>query len=205
MDALVAGRTGVGVHQRRKVFEMRNQYTLTDEAGQQIGTVEQVDQSKLTFVVRLLSDLDLALPVTLVVSDAEGRPALRLHKPWFRYAVTVSDDEGAVLGRIAKRIRLGKAKLTVTGPDGEPVGELRAQNWRARDFRLEDGSGHEVARVTKKWRGLLTEAITDADSYAVTFEPEADERTRSLALGAALSVDLTMKQKDYGSPLDLGI
>jgi hypothetical protein len=44
---------------------------------------------------------------------------------------------------------------------------------------------------------LLTEAFTDADSYAVTFEPTTAEPMRSLALAAALSVDLTMKQKDY--------
>jgi uncharacterized protein YxjI len=82
------------------------------------------------------------------------------------------------------------------------LGELRAENWRARDFRLDDPSGVEAARVTKQWRGLGTELFTDADSYAVTFAPSSDERLRRLALAAALAVDLTMKQKDYGSPID---
>ncbi len=27
------GRSGIGVHQKRKVFELRNQYTLTDESS----------------------------------------------------------------------------------------------------------------------------------------------------------------------------
>ena len=57
--------------------------------------------------------------------------------------------------------------------------------------------------MTKKWRGLLTEVVTDADSYAVTFPMSTDDSVRQLALAAALAVDLTMKQKDYGSPLDL--
>ena len=198
MDALVAGRTGVGVHQRRKLFEMRNQYTLTDENGEPIGAVEQVDQSPFTFLARLFSDLDVALPVTLSVTETGGGEALRLRKPWFRYAVTVSAGDGAVLGRVTKRIRLGKASFTVTGPDEEALGELRAENWRARDFRFDDVSGVEVARVTKQWRGLATEVFTDADSYAVTFGPSTDEGVRRLALAAALAVDLTMKQKDYG-------
>jgi hypothetical protein len=43
---------------------------------------------------------------------------------------------------------------------------------------------------------------TDADSYAVTFAPSTDERLCVLAFASALAVDLTMKQKDYGSPLD---
>ena len=198
MDALVAGRTGVGVHQRRKIFEMRNQYTLADENGSQIGAVEQVDQSPFTFLARLFSDLDVVLPVTLSVTETGGGEVLRLHKPWFRYAVTVASGDGTAVGRVVKRVRLGKASFTVSGPHGEALGELRAENWRARDFRFDDVSGTEVSRVTKRWRGLGTEMFTDADSYAVTFAPTTDEPVRQLALAAALAVDLTMKQKDYG-------
>lgn len=203
MDTLVTGRSGIGVHQRRKLFELRNQYTLTDEEGRDIGTVEQVGQSPFAFAARLVSGLDVSMPVTLEVRGADGRTVLRLHKPWFRFAVAVTDGEGAAVGRVTKRIRIGKAVFAVEGPDGAPVGELRAQNWRARDFRLDDPAGAEVARVTKRWRGLLTEVATDADSYAVTFPPTTDDRARALALAAALAVDLTMKQKDYGSPADL--
>jgi hypothetical protein len=45
--------------------------------------------------------------------------------------------------------------------------------------------------------------FTDADNYAVTFRASTDDTVRQLALAAALAVDLTMKQKDYGLPLDL--
>jgi uncharacterized protein YxjI len=200
---LFTGRSGIGVSQQRKVFEMRNQYTLTGDAGETIGAIEQVGQSPFTFLARLISDLDVALPVTLDVTGSDGGLAMRLHKPWFRFRVTVKDSDGHVLGHVRKRIRLGKAVFTVTGPSGEPIGKLLSENWRSRDFRFEASSGQEVARVTKKWRGLLTEVLTDADSYAVTFPMSTDDSVRQLALAAALAVDLTMKQKDYGSPLDL--
>lgn len=198
MSNLLADRSGIGVHQRRKLFELRNQYTLADEAGTRIGGVEQVDQSPFTVLARFASDLDVALPVTLAVTDATGTEVLRLHKPWFRYAVTATDPGGSVLGRITKRIRVGKAVFTVTGPDGAVVGEVRAQDWRARDFRFHSATGAELGRVTKQWRGLATELFTDADSYAVTFTAGSDERTRLLVLGTALAVDLAMKQKDSG-------
>ncbi|MEY2476001.1 MAG: hypothetical protein QOG87_1316 [Actinomycetota bacterium] len=198
MTTFLQDRSGIGVHQRRKVFEMRNQYELSDDAGQKLGAVEQVEQSPLTFIVRLLGDMDVFLPVTLSVSDAAGGEVLRLHKPWFKYAVTVTDGSGTVLGVVRKRVRLGKAVFTVFAADGTTVlGEVKAENWRARNFRIDDATGTEVARVTKQWRGLLTEAFTDADSYAVTFESMTAEPMRSLALASALSVDLTMKQKDY--------
>ena len=196
MDDFLAGRSGIGLHQRRKFFELRNQYELADEDGTPAGAVEQVNQSALTFIARLVSGLDVALPVTLSVTDRSGQQVLTLHKRWFRYRVTVSDAAGHPIGNVTKRVRLGKAVFSIVSPDAEPLGEVKAENWRARDFRIEDCDGKEVARVTKKWRGLLTEAFTDADSYAVTFEPATGEPMRSLALAAALAVDITMKQKD---------
>jgi uncharacterized protein YxjI len=197
MTAFLDGRSGVGLHQRRKVFEMRNQYELSDDTGQRIGAIEQVGQSPFTFAVRLLGDMDVALPVTLSITDLSGSEVMRLHKPWFRYAVAVSRPDGTVLGHVRKKVKFGKAEFGVFGANDEPLGLVRAENWRARDFRIEDQAGNEVARVTKQWRGLATELFTDADSYAVTFESTTSEPMRSLALAAALSVDVTMKQKDY--------
>ena len=203
MSDFLTGRSGIGLHQRRKFFELRNQYELSGEDGTPTGKVEQVNQSPLTIVARVISGLDVALPITLEVSDASARTVLTLHKPWFRYRVTVSDSGGAAIGQIVKRVRLGKAVFSILDDNGEEIGQVRAENWRARDFRIEDASQREIARVTKQWRGLLTEAFTDADSYAVTFEPTTAEPMRSLALGAALAVDITMKQKDSGGGLPI--
>ena len=192
----------IGVRQRRKFFEMRNQYDLIDESGTTVGVIEQVGQSPFTFLARLFSDLDLMLPVTLAVKDASGTTVLQLHKAWFRLQVDATDPTTAGrVGSVRKRLRLGKASFDVTAPDGRLVGRLEAKNWRARDFALVDAQGGELGRVTKQWRGLLTEFATDADSYAITFPPGTDTTTRRLMLAAALSVDLTMKQKDYN--LDL--
>ena len=197
MSGLLSGRAGIGLHQRRKFFEMRNQYDLTDETGTIVGNVEQIEQSKLQFVARLMSDMDIVLPVKLAVNDAGGNRVMTLHKPWFKYGVAVSGADGQVIGHVNKQIRFGKAQFSVLGGGGEPIGQVVAESWRARDFRIEDAGGTEVARVTKEWRGLATEMVTDADSYAVTFPPSTADDLRDLALAAALSVDITMKQKDY--------
>ena len=131
MTSFLQDRSGIGVHQRRKVFEMRNQYQLSDDAGQQVGAVEQVGQSAFTFIVRLLGDMDVVLPVTLVVSDSQGGKVLELHKPWFRYAVTVSAADGTVLGVIRKRVRIGKAVFTVFAADRRGPGAAGgARDWR---------------------------------------------------------------------------
>jgi hypothetical protein len=102
-------------------------------------------------------------------------PALVLHKPWFRMRVTVSRPDGAPVGSIRKRIRVGKARFVLEDPSGADIGDVWAQNWRARDFAVTDVNRQPVAQVTKKWRGLIREAFTDADTYVVEVLPHASE------------------------------
>ena len=102
---------------------------------------------------------------------------------------------GLPLGHIVKQIRLGKARFILLDPVGAQLGEVRAENWRAKDFSVRDGAGQELARVTKRWAGLR-ELFTDADTYVVEVLPAAADPLRSLAVASCLVIDVTMKQKD---------
>ena len=184
------------VEQHRKFFELRNQYSIFDESGQKIGTLEQTKQSVLALLARFGTDLDAMLPTTLELQDTSGEPVLEMHKPWFKLTVSVSNPDGTPIGSIRKQIRVGKARFALTDPFGGELGHVQAQNWRARDFTVVDQAGNEVASATKQWRGLTTEIFTDADTYVVNMQPYASEPMRRLALAAALAIDIVMKEKD---------
>lgn len=186
------------VHQKAKLFELRNQFTIFDEAGARIGSVEQVDQSPLHKVVRIFSNLDAALPITLEVRDASGVGVLRIVKPWFRITCSVVQPGGVVAGTVRKRIRLGKPRFELADPGGRVVGEVVALNWRARNFSVRDAADVEVARVHKKWAGLGKELFTDADNYVIEVNPALGDPLRSLAIGSCLAIDTILKQKDSG-------
>lgn len=184
------------VEQKRKFFEMRNQYRIFDESGELAGTVQQVNQSPFAVIARFGTDLDVALPTSLEIADPAGTTVLRMDKPWFRRTFRVSRGDGIVAGHISKTFRLGKARFVITDSIGTEIGEVRAENWRARDFAVLDTSGYEVARTTKKWRGLATEMFTDADTYVVSLGAHVSEPMRSLALAATLAIDVVLKQRD---------
>ena len=49
----------------------------------------------------------------------------------------------------------------------------------------------ELARVEKKWSGMLQEAFTDADRFRVAYDsPELNLDERTLVLAAAIFIDL---------------
>lgn len=185
------------VDQKTKLFELRNEYRIFDADGDVAGSIEQIGQSWVTIVARIGSDLDVVLPVKLEVRDADGAPLLILNKPWFRMTLTITRPDGAAVGSIRKKIRVGKARFVLLDPSGIELGTVNAQNWRGKDFKIMDLNQQAVADVNKKWKGLATELFTDADRYAIRLDTSAREPLRSLALSAALAIDLVMKQKDY--------
>jgi uncharacterized protein YxjI len=185
------------VDQKLKLVELRNEYNVFDQHGSHIGAVRQSRQSPLAFLARLFTDLDVALPITLEFVNRAGQVELVLHKPWFRWVCSVRRPGAAELGTVAKQFRLGKARFGLADPSGRPLGEVRAENWRAKDFAVQDVQGREVARVTKRWAGLR-ELFTDADHYVVQVAPDLTDPLRSLAVASCLAVDVIMKQKDTG-------
>jgi uncharacterized protein YxjI len=185
------------IKQKLKLVELRNEFMILDQHGTQIGVAVQARQSPLAFLGRVFSDWDVALPMSLEVRDRSGAVVLSLHKPWFQMRCTVTRGDGLELGHISKRIRLGKARFSLLDPGGREVGEVRAQNWRAKDFVVSDASGMELARVNKRWAGLR-ELFTDADNYVIQLNPAAADPMRSLAVASVLAIDTVMKQKDTG-------
>ena len=113
----------------------------------------------------------MALPITLEIRGPGG-PELLVKKPWFTWRCQVTRPDGLPLGQIVKQIRLGKVRFILLDPVGAQLGEVRAENWRAKDFSVRDGAGQELARVTKRWAGLR-ELFTDADTYVVEVLPAA--------------------------------
>jgi uncharacterized protein YxjI len=184
------------VKQKLKLVELRNQYAILDPNGRQIGAVEQATQSPLAFLARVFTSWDVTLPITLHIIGPGAVTELIVHKPWFTWRCQVLRPDGTPLGEITKKIRLGKARFTLFDPRGVQLGDVRAHNWRAKDFGVYDGAGQAIARVTKRWAGLR-ELFTDADTYVVEVSPAAVDPLRSLAVATCLVIDVVMKQKDY--------
>ena len=188
----------VVVHQKAKLVELTNQYELQDADGNGIGFVEEVGQSKGRKVLRALTKFDQYLTHRLEIRDGDGSVALSLVRPakFMKSRVDVTDAAGTAIGSIVQQNVMGKKRFTFEAPDGSVVGELLGENWRSWDFQIVDPNGVEVARVTKKWSGLLREGFTTADRYVFEAKPGLTGTLRPLAFAAALAIDTALKQDD---------
>ena len=186
------------VSQKTKLIELTNEYAVYDGEGQQIGAVVQVGQSTLKKVVRFASDIDQFLTHRLEVRDARG-PVLMLTRPakFVKSRVVVQRADGAPIGEIVQAKVFGRIRFDLVA-NGQLVGAIQAENWRAWDFAITDAAGTEVARITKKWEGLARTLFTTADRYVVLVHVRLPEPLASMVIASALTVDTALKQDDRG-------
>jgi uncharacterized protein YxjI len=187
------------VNQKAKLIELSNQYTVFDQHGAVIASVNQVGQSTARKVIRLVSSLDQFLTTRLDITDSDGRVILRLTRPGkiVKSTVIVSDGNDVEIGRIVQQNAIGKINFALES-GGQRLGTIKAENWRAWNFSITDAADREIARVTKTWEGLAKTMFTTADNYVLQISERAPEPLNSLVVASALSIDTALKQDSRG-------
>jgi uncharacterized protein YxjI len=187
------------VNQKAKIIEITNQYAVFDQHGRQIASVNEVGQNAAKKVLRALTSVDQFLTHRLEIRDANGAVALRLTRPakMFKSTIVVADGPGNEIGRIVQENVFGKIRFDLQA-GGATVGAIKAENWRAWNFRIEDAAGTEVARITKTWEGLAKQLFTTADNYVVQLHYALPSPLLPLVVASALSVDTALKQDARG-------
>jgi len=185
------------VNQKAKLIELNNEYSVFDAEGRKIGAVKQVGQSGARKALRLVSNIDQFMKVHLDVTDGAGQPLLRLTRPGKVLKSTVIVERPGVgeVGRLVQENAIGKIRFAMM-VGAQKVGSINAENWRAWNFSIRDGSETEVARITKTWEGFAKAAFTTADNYVVQIHRPLEDPLRSLVVAAAVSVDTALKQNE---------
>jgi uncharacterized protein YxjI len=198
MSPSLLERDLVVVRQKAKLIELTNQYMLQDEEGNDIGSVNEVGQSKAKKALRLVSRVDQFLTHKLEVHDIDGNTVLALTRPAkiMKSKVEVSDGTGSPVGSIVQQNVVGKKRFALNDPSGTTLGEIQGENWRAWDFVIKDANDNEVGAVNKKFSGILREGFTTADTYIMKLDAGLTGTLRTLAFAAAVAIDTALKQDD---------
>ncbi|MGY5033639.1 phospholipid scramblase-related protein [Streptomyces sp. 900116325] len=187
------------VNQKAKLIEVTNEYSVFDQNGNTIGSVIQVGQSALRKVLRFVSSIDQYLTHKLEIRDAYGQPQLLLTRPakFIKSRVVVQRPDGSPVGEIVQQNAIGKINFAIM-VDGQKVGAIKAENWRAWNFAIVDHNDAEIARITKTWEGLAKTLFTTADNYVLQIHYQLPEPLLSLVVATALTVDTALKQDARG-------
>lgn len=187
------------VNQKAKLIEVTNEYKVMDQNGRELGSVTEVGQGVLRKIFRFVSSWDQFLTHKLEIRDAYGQPQLLLTRPAkiFKSRVIVTRPDGSQVGEIVQQNMIGKINFAMN-VNGQQVGAIKAENWRAWNFAIVDHADNEVARITKTWEGLAKTLFTSADNYVLQIHYQLPEPLLSLVVATALTVDTALKQDSRG-------
>lgn len=194
------------IQQKGKLIELTQEFKIRDEEGNEIGVIRQENQSFLKKAVRLVSSLDQFFTHTLAVYDSSNTKVLQVTRPRkiFKSRLLVEDGSGRAAGQIVQQNVFGKIRFDLVGSNGQTLGQIRAENWRAWNFALVDSNEQEIGRITKKWAGLAKALFTQSDNYVLEIQPSVSGDLRLLSFASAAGVDLALKQDARGFNAAIG-
>jgi uncharacterized protein YxjI len=188
------------VQQKRELAELigietRNKYAIEAEDGAPIAYAAEQQKGILGILLRQILGHWRTFEIAFFGPDRQ--PLMTAVHPFrfFFQRLEVSTADGRSLGAIQQRFAFLHKKFDVQSSDGRVLMTVASPFWRIWTFAFER-MGREVARIEKKWGGLLSEAFTDKDRFRVQFADSSvtgDERM--LLLAAALFIDLVYFEK----------
>ncbi len=139
-------------------------------------------------------------PFDVVVSLPDGGPqVVRIKRPTSLFgtgAVTVLDENNAVIGRFERKFSWAGHTFAVKNKEGQEVCTLKSnwKNWTKKEYLFMMGE-IELARVTQKFTGLR-DLLTSADNYAIVIDARVPKNSpvRQLILAAVMCIDKVVKR-----------
>lgn len=189
------GRKALFIKEEVAILKLTDTYNLLDPDTQAV--VGQAKDEPSWKWLRLLVKKHLLPTDVRVYGPGQMAPHLTVHKHvgFLRTRLTVHGPSGELLAQLRSKIWTLGGAFDVQDAQGLPMGELKG-DWKGWDFTF-TVNGQVFGRITKKWAGLVKEMFTNADQYLVTLDHAGERHPHGLALltGLALAVDRVYKEQ----------
>ena len=166
-------------------FEARNRYVVLNELGNELYQAREESGSLLArWFLKALR------PFTIVLTGADGTPALHLARPFrfYFHKLEVRAPGGKLLGTVELEFSWLHRLFRVTDAQGRELCRLHGPLFHPWTFEIRQND-REVGKITKKWSGLLKEGFTDTDNFAAVLPPGMSVEAKCVLLGAVFLID----------------
>ncbi len=127
---------------------------------------------------------------------------MRLARGFFFFfsSLAISAENGAPIGRIARRFGLLHKKYDLLDEQGRVFARVQSPIWRLWTFPVRHVNGLSRATISKKWGGALREIFADADTFRVGLDQGVwTAAERQVLFAAAIVIDFDFFENNQGS------
>ena len=177
-------------------FKAANNYDILDpETGKILLTCREPRLGPISKLLRF-TDYRRMTPFFIDIDTPEGEQVLSVRRgiSLFLSKVFVHDENDQVVGGFKQKLFSIGGAFDVLDANDRILCSLKGK-WTGWDFRFMAGN-EELARVTKKWRGMGAELFTNADTYMLEIDEDVPHSSvvRQLIFGAVMCIDMVLKE-----------
>lgn len=182
------------IQQRKELAELfgvetRNKYEILDEQKNNLGFAAEQGKGLLALFAR--SFLGHWRKFEIHIFDSERNLLLKAFHPfrWFFQRLEIKDSNNQPIGYLQQRFAILTKHFDILDEHEQLIYSVKSPFYKIWTFPFYERD-NEVARVEKKWSGLVKEIFMDADNFHVSFGNITDTKHKQLILCSAFFIDL---------------
>lgn len=181
------------IDEKVNYFKFGNTYKVYNSEAEQVGTINQRVSGWHKFLRLFLNKA--MFPFTLEVHNIDDDLQVTISRGWtfWMSKITITNANDEIIGHIKQKFKLFKPTFKIENAQGEEIAKITG-DWKAWDFKIENGNSNPIGTINKKWGGVMKEFFTRADKYHVSIVPEYAEDTNKIAIvSCAITIDMVLK------------
>jgi len=203
MFELLAKEESIVIKQRKELieflsFESRNKYEILTRKGIQIGFAAEQQKGLLGILLRQILGHWRGFNINIYGMDHSLKYVASHPFRFYFQQLDIRDQQGNSLGSLKRKFSFLTKIFRVLDAHGKDICVMRSGLFKIWTFPfIRDGV--EIARITKKWGGALTEFFLDSDTFLLEFiDDNLSGEERMILVNAALMIDLLYFEDNQG-------
>ena len=205
----IARESSIVIKQRKEMiellgFETRNKYEILNPSGLSLGFA--AEQQKGFFGTLLRQIVGHWRSFDIHVFDSNRQEQFVAHHPFRFYfqRLEVRDMQAAPLGHLERQFSILTKKFLVYDENSRISSEMASGLFKIWTFPFKR-NGVEIAKISKKWGGAMTEIFLDSDTFLLEFlDPQLTPREKVVLLCSAIFIDLLYFENNQGKAFTVG-
>lgn len=179
--------------------ETRNKYAILDENKNQIGFAAEQEKGIFGWFMRQF--LGHWRKFDVYFFDQDKKQFMRAHHPFRflfqRFEITTPNRK--YIGALQQRFSILTKRFDILDKNNNVILEMKSPIWKIWTFPFLY-QGREIARIEKKWTGIMAETFTDKDTFLISFnEDNIGQEEKLIMLASSVFVDLRYFEKKAGN------
>ncbi|WP_224981941.1 phospholipid scramblase-related protein [Geomonas agri] len=200
---LLLQEQSVVIKQRKELiellsFESRNKYEILTVHGAQIGFAAEQQKGLMGTLLRQIVGHWRSFDINIYGVDRVLKFVASHPFRIFFQRLEIRDALGREIGHLERELSIFDKAFRLINSKGKNICEMRSSIFKVWTFPFMR-NGVEIARITKKWGGAMTEVFLDSDTFLLEFmDRNLNGEDRVVLLNAAIMIDLLYFENNQG-------